>query len=61
MVATHPPALCLSHPADAPPIRRVKLYEPEDNRVTLRAPGFWTIRGVEEEHLQASSHMSSSL
>ena len=29
----------------APPIRRVKLYEPESNRVVNRTPGFFTIRG----------------
>lgn len=45
----------------APPIRRVRLYEPEADRVTLRAPGFHTIRGREEEHLQDLSHLSSSL
>ncbi|EFN58340.1 hypothetical protein CHLNCDRAFT_142389 [Chlorella variabilis] len=45
----------------APPIRRVRLYEPEDDRVVTRAPGFNTIRGLDEEHWQHASHMSSSL
>jgi len=30
----------------APPIRKVKLYEPESNRVVLRTPGFYSARGV---------------
>ncbi|GFH12487.1 cysteine dioxygenase, partial [Haematococcus lacustris] len=29
----------------APPIRRVKLYEPEEGRVITRVPGFFSIRG----------------
>ena len=29
----------------APPIRRVRLYEPENNRVVERKPGFNTVRG----------------
>ncbi|KAI8476358.1 MAG: RmlC-like cupin domain-containing protein [Monoraphidium minutum] len=29
----------------APPIRRVKLYEPEADRVVQRTPGFFTVRG----------------
>lgn len=45
----------------APPIRRVRLYEPEADRVTLRTPGFHTIRGREEEVLQDLSLLSSSL
>ncbi|PRW56884.1 cysteine dioxygenase [Chlorella sorokiniana] len=45
----------------APPIRRVKLYEQEENRVTVRAPGFATIRGVVDADLQDLSRLSSSL
>lgn len=30
----------------APPIRRVRLFDPEDNRVVVRRPGFWSVRGV---------------
>ncbi|KAI7837288.1 hypothetical protein COHA_008902 [Chlorella ohadii] len=45
----------------APPIRRVKLYEQEENRVTVRAPGFATIRGVVDADLQDMSRLSSSL
>ena len=29
----------------APPIRRTRLYEPDANRVTLRAPGFFSAAG----------------
>ncbi|KIY99698.1 hypothetical protein MNEG_8258 [Monoraphidium neglectum] len=29
----------------APPIRRVKLFEPENDRVVQRVPGFFTMRG----------------
>ena len=29
----------------SPPIRRVRLYEPENNRVVERQPGFNTVRG----------------
>ena len=29
----------------APPIRRVKLYEPDTDRVVQRVPGFNTVRG----------------
>ena len=29
----------------APPIRRTRLFEPDDDRVTLRQPGFYSIRG----------------
>lgn len=29
----------------SPPITRVKLYEPDEDRVLLRTPGFFTIRG----------------
>lgn len=29
----------------APPIRRVRLYEPDEDRVTTRVPGFFTVRG----------------
>lgn len=29
----------------SPPIRRVRLYETEENRVVTRRPGFWSIRG----------------
>ena len=32
-------------PADAPPIRRVRLYEPDNDRVIERKPGFFTVRG----------------
>lgn len=52
---------CVSLHIYAPPIRRVKLYEPEDNRVTTRTPGFNTIRGIDEEHWQLASHLSASL
>lgn len=45
----------------APPIRRVKLYEPEADRVVVRAPGFRTIRGVAEEEMEDASLLSSSL
>ncbi|KAL4442132.1 hypothetical protein ABPG77_011393 [Micractinium sp. CCAP 211/92] len=45
----------------APPIRRVRLYEPEADRVVVRAPGFRTIRGVEEEEMEDASLLSSSL
>lgn len=45
----------------APPIRRVRLYEPESDRVVTRAPGFRTIRGIEEGSLAEASLMSSSL
>ena len=30
----------------APPIRRAKLYESAENRVTLRHPGFYSAAGV---------------
>uniref|UniRef100_A0A7S0RLT4 Cysteine dioxygenase n=1 Tax=Chlamydomonas leiostraca TaxID=1034604 RepID=A0A7S0RLT4_9CHLO len=30
----------------APPIKRVKLYEPDADRVLIRVPGFATVRGV---------------
>lgn len=30
----------------APPIRRTKLYEPDDDRVTLRQPGYFSVGGV---------------
>ena len=30
----------------APPIRRAKLYESAENRVTLRQPGFFSAGGV---------------
>ena len=30
----------------APPIRRAKLYESAENRVTLRHPGFYSAGGV---------------
>jgi cysteine dioxygenase len=30
----------------APPIRRTRLYEPEADRVTLRAPGFFSAAGA---------------
>lgn len=43
------------------PIRRVKLYEPEADRVVVRAPGFRTIRGVAEEEMEDASLLSSSL
>ncbi len=43
------------------PIRRVRLYEPEADRVVVRAPGFRTIRGVEEEEMEDASLLSSSL
>ena len=45
----------------APPIRRVRLYETDADRVVVRAPGFTTIRGLDEEHWLRASHMSSSL
>ncbi|PSC69833.1 cysteine dioxygenase [Micractinium conductrix] len=45
----------------APPIRRVRLYEPEADRVVTRAPGFRTIRGVEEEDQMDASLLSSTL
>ena len=34
---------------------------PHPPRVVTRAPGFNTIRGLDEEHWQHASHMSSSL
>ncbi|GBF96262.1 cysteine dioxygenase [Raphidocelis subcapitata] len=36
----------------SPPIRRVKLYEPESDRIVLRKPGFFTVRGrkLREKH-----------
>ena len=48
-------------PPPAQPIRRVRLYEPEADRVVTRAPGFRTIRGVEEEDQMDASLLSSTL
>ncbi|KDD72661.1 hypothetical protein H632_c3057p0, partial [Helicosporidium sp. ATCC 50920] len=32
----------------SPPIRRVKLFEPDSNRIVTRKPGFWSVRGVRQ-------------
>jgi cysteine dioxygenase len=41
----------------SPPIRRCCLYEPEENRVTLRAPGFFSVAG---ELVEAAAHIASA-
>uniref|UniRef100_A0A1D2AHT4 Cysteine dioxygenase n=1 Tax=Auxenochlorella protothecoides TaxID=3075 RepID=A0A1D2AHT4_AUXPR len=30
----------------APPIRRVRLFTPQEDQVVVRKPGFWSVRGV---------------
>ena len=57
----NPPAHRPSIPSSLLPRCRVRLYEPEADRVVTRAPGFRTIRGVEEEDQMDASLLSSTL
>lgn len=44
----------------APPIRRVKLYEPDNDRVVQRQPGFYTVGlGERKRQLQAMQQQTA--